>query len=894
MLHLNVLGRIALTDVEGRPIGSVLHQGKRLALLTRLVLARGDFVRRDELLGLLWAESEEERARKALSQAAYSLRGSLGRDVVVRRGTDALGIARGSIACDALAFADAYDAGDLVDALSLYGGELMPGFFLDGCAAWQEWLDRERATLATRAAEAAWTLATDAEEAGDRVAAAKWARRGVEISPFDEAALRRLLDLLARVGDRAGALLEYERFAARLQEAFDDEPAAETAALAEEIRASGRAASTPSAAPDVRAARSTAEAPSGEAPGTAAIQAEGEGAETGGAAETVARISLESEAPARTTAAAAADASEEAFRAEAMDADVARARSTGAGAPAPPPRRAANRSRPQRPVRGRAAWRGAAAVVVAAAIIASALLLRNARKPPAEVQPGPVRVAVLPFEEIGTVEGLHDFAGALTLAVADHLARIRALKVVLSRDARVPGPGREAMDSAGRALGARMLVTGAVLGSGDRFRVRYALVDARTGTLVMVDTLDRPAGKLLPLVDEISTEVASGLRVALGREIRQERWYTTAPDTVVRQLLQAAEWQRARADTLSRVGSKPAAERALLAADSLVARAIARYPQWAEPWVVRGRLAEQLGWLYLLPPQSDTRRQRSYWGRGTRFADSAIAIDARNAGAWEIRGVLRYMLWATSVAERHPELGLLDGARQDLERATALDRTLPRSWSVLSAILASQGRFAEAREAAQQALSADAYLDDAQEIRYRLYTTSLDLGEDEDAARWCAEIRRRDEGDWTGAYCMLGLAAWSDVRPRGGAVDIWRTIGDVRENPAILRVVRPQLEMIAAAVLARRGERDSALAVIRRAKREGNGSSAVLLAEALARATLGEQAQAAALVAEYARYAPTAPLWVPRSRAFQRSKLAGARSKTSPRSSSPATGTAQN
>src|SRR5207244_4515894 len=67
-------------------------------------------------------------------------------------------------------------------------------------------------------------------------------RRGVELTPNEEVLVRRLITLLDRHGDRAGALEAYEEFAVRLREEYDAQPAAETQDLIAAVRARERAA----------------------------------------------------------------------------------------------------------------------------------------------------------------------------------------------------------------------------------------------------------------------------------------------------------------------------------------------------------------------------------------------------------------------------------------------------------------------------------------------------------------------------------------------------------------------------------------------------------------------------------------------------------------------------
>ena len=56
---------------------------RALALLAILAAAGSKGVSRDRMLGILWPESETERARHALSQTLYGLRRDIGAEVVL-------------------------------------------------------------------------------------------------------------------------------------------------------------------------------------------------------------------------------------------------------------------------------------------------------------------------------------------------------------------------------------------------------------------------------------------------------------------------------------------------------------------------------------------------------------------------------------------------------------------------------------------------------------------------------------------------------------------------------------------------------------------------------------------------------------------------------------------
>lgn len=215
----------------------MLSQPKRLALLVYLrVAAPGGFVARDRLLALFWPESDPERARNALRQSLHFLRRSLGEGAVPSRSDREVGVDAGAVACDAVAFREAIGAGRLEQAVELYRGEFLPGFFVEDAPEIERWIDDQRAELARLAHRAAWTLCERHEARGEMAAALIWARKALAMNPLDEAGARRLRGLLARTGDRPGALEVFQELERRLARELELEPSVETVRLANEIR----------------------------------------------------------------------------------------------------------------------------------------------------------------------------------------------------------------------------------------------------------------------------------------------------------------------------------------------------------------------------------------------------------------------------------------------------------------------------------------------------------------------------------------------------------------------------------------------------------------------------------------------------------------------------------
>ena len=253
LFELHTLGTLDLHASDGRVAHSLLAQPKRLALLTYLCVATPRGVhRRDVLLALFWPNSDREHARTSLRNALHVLRRSLGERAVLTHGDDGVGIAPEAVWCDAVAFEEAIAAEREEDALALYRGDLLTGFFVQEAPEFERWLERERARLHQLAAETAGKLAERRASAHDLPGAVSAARRAVELAESDERAVRRLLELLARTGDRAGALDAYDGFARTLAAEYDAEPAEPTRMLVEQIR-SGSNTGVDLTAPDERA-----------------------------------------------------------------------------------------------------------------------------------------------------------------------------------------------------------------------------------------------------------------------------------------------------------------------------------------------------------------------------------------------------------------------------------------------------------------------------------------------------------------------------------------------------------------------------------------------------------------------------------------------------------------
>lgn len=253
--QLRTLGGLDLSDADGREVRAILAQPKRLALLVYLTLAPDRFRRRDTLLALFWPEQDDEHARGALRQALRFIRRSLSDSMIVTRGEEEIGIAPGLLDCDAVALVAANAAGRHAEAVGLYRGDFLAGFFVsDAAPELDDLLESERGRLRALAAESAWCLAEEHRAAGEPKGASALARQATAFARDDEGAVARLIGFLDGLGDRAGAIAAYEALARRLQRDYGAEPSPETQMLIRRVRARTVAPDLPEApAPPVGA-----------------------------------------------------------------------------------------------------------------------------------------------------------------------------------------------------------------------------------------------------------------------------------------------------------------------------------------------------------------------------------------------------------------------------------------------------------------------------------------------------------------------------------------------------------------------------------------------------------------------------------------------------------------
>jgi DNA-binding SARP family transcriptional activator len=233
-VRLCLFGKMAVYAAE-REIE--IANRKCRALLGYLALSDAAEETRERLIGLLWSETEEERARASLRQALYEIRTAFELGGLNELSATKLAVAldRSRVVADVWAvLAEAKEG--RVDPLLLDIERLSDTLLAEFETidpAFRVWLLAKRQTLHDR-------LVRYLEQAlrQDHANAAKTdlAHALLNLDPTHEEAARLLMQLRAEVGDIGGALAIYKRLWDLLDQEYDVEPSPETQDLIVQLK----------------------------------------------------------------------------------------------------------------------------------------------------------------------------------------------------------------------------------------------------------------------------------------------------------------------------------------------------------------------------------------------------------------------------------------------------------------------------------------------------------------------------------------------------------------------------------------------------------------------------------------------------------------------------------
>ncbi|MDB4950653.1 MAG: Protein kinase [Gemmatimonadetes bacterium] len=847
VIRIEVLGDPVLRRPEGPVTGRAAYR-RRVALLAILAAARGRPVGRERLIGLLWPEQPADSARHALSEALYVLRKELGDDTFVAVG-DEVALSARRVATDLDEFERGLEEGRAGEVVRLYRGPFLDGFYVSDAPDFERWVDAERDRLARVWARAVEGLAEAAEAAGEPVAAADWWRELAARDPFSSRVALRLMRALLAAGEHTAALRHGAAHTGLLHDELGVGPEPELCAFVEQLRARAVPLPPPRPVPPREALLPAAEH-------VPPIEADPEpGSEEGPGAETEPGARSPGSVEPQPFALAPAEPSTEG------------AAATKPSATAPKP---ADRRR-------RALVYGAALLVVAAGVAIPIAGARRRAPPPVAAAPryDPRRIAVLYFDDDSRGGELGYLARGLTEMLIHDLSQVPALDVVSRNGVKPYREGNLPLDSVAARLRAGSVVEGSVQGAGDSVRVTVQLIDANAQSHLESRVIVRPLGNVLALESALADEVSGFLRRRLGREVRLRQAAAETESPEARELVLRAE--QARADALGMAGQRHALDQRSAAgllerADSLLRRAEAADPAWARPSVLRGEVA------LALAGRAGLARSPALLARAVGTADRVLARHPRYAPALALRGLA---LWrrVTESADTAGQRDRLDRAERDLRAAVDADSSLASAWATLSQVLRLRGAFAESDLAARHALAQDAYLDEAPDILQRLYFGAMAQGDYAEAGRLCDRGRAQLPDDWRFVECRLTLLREDPALPPDPAL-AWRLVAELeRLDPAPRargagRSYSPLYRRAsAAAVLARAGHKDSARAVLARARSDAAGDPdlrvSFWLDDAYVRVLLGERDEARRLLDAYLKVRPTFADYARRDVAFR-------------------------
>ena len=127
------------------------------------------------------------------------------------------------------------DADDLADAVEVFRGELLEGFYVRDSPGFDAWYVREADALQRELGAALGRLVRALTERGEYGRAIRHAQRWLALDPLHEPAHRELIRLYALDGDRAAALAQYRDCVRTLSQELGVPPVDETAALFEQV-----------------------------------------------------------------------------------------------------------------------------------------------------------------------------------------------------------------------------------------------------------------------------------------------------------------------------------------------------------------------------------------------------------------------------------------------------------------------------------------------------------------------------------------------------------------------------------------------------------------------------------------------------------------------------------
>jgi non-specific serine/threonine protein kinase len=228
MLEVKLLGTFSILH-DGSPV--LISSRAAQSLFAFLILTAGTKHRREKLAGMIWPDVNEEKARAYLRHELWRIRKALftkSKDDYFSADDISISFNPSSeywLDVDILKNLDqSASIPDMMNVLSLYRGQLLPGFY-------EEWVTQEREHIQTLFGQKIVWLLESLEKEKRWKDILEWAECWISHAEGTETAYRYLMIAFDALGDRAQVTSTYQRCVKAMRE-LDLEPSEETRTLA--------------------------------------------------------------------------------------------------------------------------------------------------------------------------------------------------------------------------------------------------------------------------------------------------------------------------------------------------------------------------------------------------------------------------------------------------------------------------------------------------------------------------------------------------------------------------------------------------------------------------------------------------------------------------------------
>jgi DNA-binding SARP family transcriptional activator len=220
-------------QLDGVPLDT--DRRKAIALLAYLAVTAKAHTR-EQLAALLWPDYERDSALAYLRRTLWELNNALGKEwLQVERDSIALKQST-DLRLDTHVFltltrSPSGSKAALAQALELYRGDFLAGFFVVDTAPFEDWQRQQSEYFQRELGRACERLVETMLESGDFESAIPYAQRWLGLDPLNESAQRAMMCLYAGLGDRAALLRQYESCIQLLKTELGVPPQRETTEL---------------------------------------------------------------------------------------------------------------------------------------------------------------------------------------------------------------------------------------------------------------------------------------------------------------------------------------------------------------------------------------------------------------------------------------------------------------------------------------------------------------------------------------------------------------------------------------------------------------------------------------------------------------------------------------